>query len=113
MAGIIVAVKSLVDLPCKNTKRKSENGMILGAKYLSKTYVISNHSGDAANDTTSLGGTRPHDQFPAFQPTIRDTYAVDPVHSPAAKTAKVTVRKLNNATKEMFLRRETILNIRP
>jgi len=56
---------------------------------------------------------RPHDQFSAFQPTeFRDTYEIEPVHSPAAKTAKVTVRKLNNAMKEIFLRRETILNIR-
>jgi len=56
---------------------------------------------------------KPQDQFSTFQPTgFRDTYAVEPVHSPAAKTAKVTVRKLNNATKGIVLRRETTLNIR-
>jgi len=50
-------VASLVDLPCENAKRKSEDGVILGAKYLSKTYIVSDHSGDATNNTTSLGGT--------------------------------------------------------
>jgi len=54
---VIKAVKILVDLPCENAERKTGDGVILGAKYLSKTYIVSDHSGDATNDTTSLGGT--------------------------------------------------------
>lgn len=119
--SLIVTVKKrkhvgrrfLVNLPGKNTKWKSDNGLILCTKYFGKTNVVSNHSRDATKNTTSLGGTieTMRSVFRIQLAELGNAYAVEPVHSPAARRAKVTVRKVNNAMNEIALRRETILDI--